>query len=212
MHLSKQQLRALTIIIILFIFFLSGLFFYTNQKKTTARDIKLYQQFLSQNAKIQTSHFNHIKGITKQLSHNSIIKDILTTANQNPEKDQGNTMIATINKNLFNIASIPDISAAFIMNTHGTCILSSNATFLGKNYGFRPYFKQAISGNDGLYTAAGVTSKQLGIYYALPIRLDTQLLGVAVIKFSPSFFNLEHQISLNKSKPQKDQAMLHLPQ
>ena len=96
-------------------------------------------------------------------------------------------LAGTVNGNLISLAGISDISAAFIMNKDGLCILSSATKFIGKNYGFRPYFKQALKSGFGLYAARGVTSGKIGIYYSVAMYSDSRIIGVAVLKFSPSF-------------------------
>jgi len=73
------------------------------------------------------------------------------------------------------------------MNHSGSTVATSNRnqtdSFLGKNYGFRPYFKQAFLGLQGRYFALGVTSKELGYYTSAPVRNDKgAIIGVAVIK------------------------------
>ncbi len=65
-------------------------------------------------------------------------------------------------------------SVVYLMDKNGKTIASSNRnapdSFVGKNYGFRPYFKQAITGNIGRYFALGVTSKVPGYYVSHPIQ------------------------------------------
>src|SRR5208337_5060742 len=75
----------------------------------------------------------------------------------------------------------------YIMNLAGLTIASSNRnqsdSFVGKNYGFRPYFKEAALGLQGRYFALGVTSKDLGYYTSAPVRNEQgEIIGVAVIK------------------------------
>lgn len=75
----------------------------------------------------------------------------------------------------------------YIMNPAGLTIASSNRnqpdSFVGKNYGFRPYFKEAASGLPGRYFAIGVTSKELGYYASAPVRNEQgEIIGVAVVK------------------------------
>jgi len=75
----------------------------------------------------------------------------------------------------------------YIMNLAGLTIASSNRnqsdSFVGKNYGFRPYFKEAALGLQGRYFALGVTSKDLGYYASAPVRNEQgEIIGVAVIK------------------------------
>jgi hypothetical protein len=75
----------------------------------------------------------------------------------------------------------------YLMDPKGITIASSNRrqpdSFVGKNYGFRPYFKQAFLGLQGRYFALGVTSNALGYYTSCPVRNDRgAIIGVAVIK------------------------------
>ncbi len=206
----KQYTALATLVVIILIIIVAGVFFYTNKKKTVAGDIELYQRFLSQDSRIQAGHFDHVKGLGNQLSQNKIIQQILSNNSGDSQSPIPDLMSGTINSNLLNIAAITDISAAFVMNTEGICVLASNPNFLGKDYSFRPYFKQALVKDYGLYTAMGITSKQLGIYYALPVEVNSQIIGVAVIKFSPSFFQIEPQISLSEHLPQGDQITVGL--
>ena len=75
----------------------------------------------------------------------------------------------------------------YLMDPKGVTIASSNRaqpdSFVGKNYGFRPYFKQAFLGLQGRYIALGVTSSALGYYTSCPVRNERGgIVGVAVIK------------------------------
>ncbi len=79
-------------------------------------------------------------------------------------------------------------SVCYIMDRTGTTVASSNRhapdSFVGKNYGFRPYFKQAVNGKVGRYFAVGVTSKVPGYYVSHPIRDPRRksIKAVAVVK------------------------------
>jgi len=83
-----------------------------------------------------------------------------------------------------------NVSVSYIMDSSGKTIASSNRealdSFVGKNYGFRPYFKQAMQGMPAVYMALGVTSQKRGIYYSCPVygKDKEKPLGVAVIKSS----------------------------
>ncbi len=78
--------------------------------------------------------------------------------------------------------------AAYILDNKGDCILSTDKRFIGKNYGFRPYFKEAMRYGQGVYVAKGVTSYQVGIYLSKRIDLfsnDEKM--VLVFKVDPKF-------------------------
>lgn len=80
-----------------------------------------------------------------------------------------------------------DVSVAYLLDKDGVCLVSSNRdhpdSFVGKNYSFRPYFKDAFSGKLGSYFAFGITSFEKGYYSGYPVRNEQgQIIGVAVIK------------------------------
>jgi PAS domain S-box-containing protein len=97
--------------------------------------------------------------------------------------DKINTALDRVRDNL-------GASVCYLMDRGGDTIASSNRrepdSFVGKNYAFRPYFKDAFHGEIGRYFAMGVTSKVPGYYVSHPVY-DPQkrtVLGVAVVKVS----------------------------
>jgi PAS domain S-box-containing protein len=78
----------------------------------------------------------------------------------------------------------------YVMDRHGTTIASSNRrapdSFVGNNFAFRPYWKEAIRGRPATYMAQGVTSNLRGVYYSHPVYGDRREppVGVVVIKAS----------------------------
>lgn len=83
-----------------------------------------------------------------------------------------------------------DALTCYLMDINGTTIASSNRhsdkSFIGKNYSFRPYFKNAISSGSSVYLALGVTSKKRGAYFSHSVMLADKPVGVVVIKVSVS--------------------------
>jgi len=75
----------------------------------------------------------------------------------------------------------------FLMDTTGLTRWSSNfqsdTSFVGNNYGFRPYFRSAMNGQPGFYFAVGATSGIPGLFLSAPVvdQLDT-ISGVIVVK------------------------------
>jgi|YelNatPaOPRAMG01_1025707.scaffolds.fasta_scaffold01237_7 PAS domain S-box-containing protein len=94
----------------------------------------------------------------------------LPQALQYPDSDDLSRVNALLDHSRANL----NASVCYIMNSSGLTIASSNRdapdSFVGKNYGFRPYFKQAMAGKTGRYFAMGVTSKVPGYYVSYPIR------------------------------------------
>lgn len=80
-----------------------------------------------------------------------------------------------------------DATVCYLVDVRGDTIASSNRdtldSYVGKNYGFRPYFTQPLAGQPGRYFALGVTSGERGYYTSYPVRDGYQnIIGVAVIK------------------------------
>jgi len=90
-----------------------------------------------------------------------------------------NTYLKTINE-----AAQSDV--LFVMNQNGETAASSNfdlsESFVGKNYGFRPYFKNAMQGEQGRFFAIGATTGRPGYFISEPILENETPIGVAVVK------------------------------
>ncbi|MGB5197732.1 MAG: PAS domain-containing protein [Candidatus Deferrimicrobium sp.] len=82
------------------------------------------------------------------------------------------------------------VDVCYVMDREGVTVASSNRdapdSFVGNNFSFRPYWKQAIRGTPATYMAQGVTSNVRGVYFSHPVYGDAAAapVGVAVIKVS----------------------------
>ena len=96
--------------------------------------------------------------------------------------------IKTANFMLDHFQKTLDVDVCYLMNRAGDTICSSNRlapdSFVGQNFSFRPYFKQAVIGEPSMYLALGTTSKKRGAYYSYPVfgYEEEHSLGVVVIK------------------------------
>ena len=74
----------------------------------------------------------------------------------------------------------------YLMNSQGLTVAASNwnkpATFIGRNFSFRPYFQVAMGGKAGHYFALGTTSKKRGYYFSYPVSQGGEIIGVVVLK------------------------------
>ncbi len=83
-----------------------------------------------------------------------------------------------------------DADVCYLMDRTGKTVASSNRdapdSFVGRNFSFRPYWRQAIRGAPATYMALGVTSGKRGVYYSHPVYRNrgSAPIGVAVIKAS----------------------------
>ncbi len=94
--------------------------------------------------------------------------------------------LADANLDIFVKALGADV--CYLIDPNGVTIAASNRdapdSFVGKNYGFRPYFQEAMAGRPYVYMALGVTSGKRGVYYSHPVypTADGPPAGVVVIK------------------------------
>ena len=92
-----------------------------------------------------------------------------------------------LNIRLSEFAEQASLDAIYLMDMQGDTIAASNwneeLTFLGQNYGFRPYFQQATDGERGEFFAIGATTSQPGYFIAEPVHAASgDIIGVVAIK------------------------------
>lgn len=102
-------------------------------------------------------------------------------------RDPGNEgLLPFANEQLRQTARTLELADIFVMDLSGTTIAASNyrreASFVGRNFAYRPYFTDALSMGRGRFHALGVTSGQRGYYFAAPIIDNTEVLGVVAVK------------------------------
>ncbi len=96
--------------------------------------------------------------------------------------------VALADSALYDFCDALEGLACYLMNHEGRVLASSNAqgaiSFVGKNYAFRSYFKNAIRGIPTIKLAVGVTSHKRGIYFSHPVFLadEEEASGVVVVK------------------------------
>jgi signal transduction histidine kinase len=75
----------------------------------------------------------------------------------------------------------------YLIDKDGLTHISTDRSFVGVNYGFRPYFKEAMKGTPYMDIALGKTTNKLGYYFSYPVvGADRKKLGVLVVKYEPS--------------------------
>ncbi|MDG1167134.1 MAG: ATP-binding protein [Candidatus Thioglobus sp.] len=94
------------------------------------------------------------------------------------------------NEALENIVKASGTTHLYILDAKGTTLASSNwrsdVSFVGKNYGFRSYFLDAMSGNNGYFFGIGATSKLPGFFISTPVRNRENIIAAAVTKIDLS--------------------------
>ena len=76
----------------------------------------------------------------------------------------------------------------YVLDTRGLTLAASNwneeASFVGMDLSYRPYFHDALEHGAGRFYGIGTTSGKPGFYYSQAIRDQGQVIGVAVVKVS----------------------------
>ncbi|MEZ5798110.1 MAG: ATP-binding protein [Paracoccaceae bacterium] len=93
--------------------------------------------------------------------------------------------LGAANRYLETIADLAGASELFLINAEGRTIAASNwnrpGSFLGHDYGFRPYFRQAMRQGRGMFYAIGVTTGVPGFFLSTRVSTGGQT-GVLVVK------------------------------
>lgn len=94
--------------------------------------------------------------------------------------------ISALNAKLETLARATRASVIYLMTPNGHTIAASNHqmrdSFVGSNYGFRPYFQRAIDEGQAEHFALGTVSNQPGLYLAQKVADAEGPLGVVVVK------------------------------
>ncbi|GGE91053.1 two-component sensor histidine kinase [Stappia taiwanensis] len=93
---------------------------------------------------------------------------------------------ASTNRFLKDLAAITGAEALYIMDGNGRTVAASNfdtaTSFIGSSYGFRPYFRAAIKGEEGQFFAVGATTGIPGMFFARATPEGAPAAGVVVVK------------------------------
>ncbi|WP_372762819.1 ATP-binding protein [Pseudoalteromonas sp.] len=153
-------------------------------------------------ADLQVSQLNNY--IDNELSRFAAIPQLLTNNEllirfTNSEEQH----FSSINNYLADVQKASGASDIYILDTQGDVIASSNwqtdYTFLGNNFSFRPYFKQAFAGEKVAYFALGQRSKERGIYFSQAIYHQGKAIGVVALKVNVAKFENDRSL-LNTAK------------
>lgn len=133
-------------------------------------------------------YINYLQGILgkyESLPELLAIDDHLVRALLNPNEEM---RIEILNRYLETINRVSDTLDTYLMNKDGLTIAASNwnekRPFIGRNFSYRPYFKQAMQGKLGRYFALGSASSKRGYYFAYPVRKDDEILGAVAVKIN----------------------------
>lgn len=116
-------------------------------------------------------------------------EQVLTRLLQSPADA---ALVAHANSYLAFAQQRTDVAAVYLMDTEGHTLAASNwslpSSFVGRNYRFRPYFQEALSGGTGRFYGVGVTTGEPGYFIAAPIRIGADVAGVVAVKIDLNTF------------------------
>ena len=169
----KTSVILVSLLILFMIILLSIIFF----KKENRMDILKKNSEAIYN-KINTEYFTRYREVIVKITDNKEIIDFLLKGGERKSVDT----IVNVVKNTF------DVSIVYVMDIKGNVLVSTKYdeenSLEGNNYFFRPYFFNAVDGEDYVYAATGVTTGERGIYFSSPVKKDDKVIGVVVIKAS----------------------------
>ena len=94
-----------------------------------------------------------------------------------------------LNIRLRDFAKQSGLDAIYLMRPDGATIAASNAgsesSFVGQNYGFRPYFQAALSGERGSFYGIGATTGLPGYFIADAVRKWIRAVGAKTAYIEP---------------------------
>lgn len=130
-----------------------------------------------------TSKLDKYAHIPELLSQDQELLDALI-------QPQNSAQIELTNRYLEHVNNVVQASDTYLIDQYGTTLAASNwnkeRSFVGRNFAFRPYFKQAIVGSESQYFALGSTSGLRGYYYSYPVTYAAEIIGVVVVKMDLS--------------------------
>lgn len=166
-------LVAITALAIGLLFFISLAYFKSDDLEAAQTRLLLYQRSLNDTVE----RYQHLPFV---LARDPLVGAVL----------EGNSS-ASLNRRLKSFAREAELEAIYLMDETGLVLASSNFdeqhSFVGQNYGFRPYFKQALSGSRGNFFGIGATTGRPGYFVSEPVADSSEKVrGVIAIKLDAS--------------------------
>lgn len=129
--------------------------------------------------------YDHERTI-EQIARDSRIVEFITKTFTDKEPEKLAPKIQKVLQTVFK--SYDNLDSIYIIDKQGSCIASTELSLIGKNYAFREYFKQGITGNPYISSIlVGATTGRDGLFFSHPISSKSgEILGVIVLKITAS--------------------------
>ncbi|MEH6472347.1 MAG: ATP-binding protein [Halopseudomonas sp.] len=147
-----------------------------NELNTLQRSLELNLSRYTLSLKSELDKYQNLPAL---LATDRTFKEVLYNADNR-------VIVGSLNRYLADVRRITGASDIYLMSPSGTTLAASNwdqsNSFVGKNFHYRPYFQQAMTGQEGRYFALGTTSRKRGYYFSHPIFSAETVVGVVVVK------------------------------
>ncbi|KOF19562.1 histidine kinase [Ensifer adhaerens] len=124
-------------------------------------------------------HLNRYQALPALIADHDDIQELATRPRDRRLREAVNAYLKDINA-LLNSSDI------YVITPDGDTIAASNydgpTSFVGQNFSYRPYFQEALQGQQSRFYALGTTSLKRGYYFGSPIRVGEDIRGVIVFK------------------------------
>lgn len=172
---NSRTLQLLAALAVLLVLVLAHLFL---------RGYYLEQQSAKQNERVEV----YRSSLFATLSRHDYLPGVLSK--NDALFDKAFNQPAQASEILESVRSASEADFIYIMAADGTTIASSNwdrpESFVGENYGFRPYFSQAVAQGDGDFFGIGATTKIAGYFVSSRYPETGPVKAVTAVKVNSS--------------------------
>jgi two-component system C4-dicarboxylate transport sensor histidine kinase DctB len=143
-------------------------------RDAAAHRIDIYENTLAS----ELARYNYLPTL---LNLNPDAVRLLATPGDAALADKVNRYLAQVNQGAHS-------NTLYIMDLQGKTLASSNwgqpQSFVGMNFAYRPYFRDAVRQGSGAFYGLGTTSKEAGYFYAERIYGGGKVVGIATVKIT----------------------------
>jgi two-component system, NtrC family, C4-dicarboxylate transport sensor histidine kinase DctB len=126
-----------------------------------------------------SGHLNRYQALPALIADHDDVKELVT-------RPRDRLLRGAVNSYLKEINELLKSSDIYVITPDGNTIAASNydgpTSFVGENFSYRPYFQDALKGDQSRFYALGTTSLKRGYYFGAPVRVGGEIRGVIVFK------------------------------
>ncbi len=149
------------------------------------KDISLY---LQEHAQLVRHYLDVMEIGVDVVAHNHAVVSLLSGGEllkgdlRGISKTQARVLVDNL---LTSLKESYGVRTAFLLDSKGNCVAATYAPAIGRNYSFRPYFRDAMKTGTGIYFAYGITTRKTGLYVAKRVEAKGKHLGVVAVMTNP---------------------------